>query len=199
MRQCRISCQIEPLPKALPPELSPVLAWTIWEGVTNVIRHSRAQHCLIRLNWENETVVAEVINDGGREGRAESASARPGLGLAGLRERVTALGGRLEAGLLPWPDKDRFRLWVELPLQSRVQTARAQLVGTAMIRMLSVSSRFLSSACRACPCGTDNGDYRCGDVQYAQTPRAPSLVGEMLSVDLYTVVFLTATMLSVQH
>ena len=96
------------------------------EGVTNVIRHSRAQHCLIRLTWENETVGIEVINDGGREGRAESASARPGLGLAGLRERVTALGGRMEAGLLPLSDKDRFRLWVGLPLQSRAQPERAQ-------------------------------------------------------------------------
>lgn len=121
-----ISCQIEPLPKALPPELSAVLAWTVREGVTNVIRHSRAQHCLIRLTWENETVGAEVINDGGREVRADGLSAHPGLGLAGLRERVTALGGRVEAGLLPWSDKDCFRLWVELPLQSRAQTERAQ-------------------------------------------------------------------------
>ena len=67
-----------------------------------------------------------MINDGGREGRADALSARPGLGLAGLRERVTALGGRMEASLLPWSDKDRFRLWVELPLQSRAQTARTQ-------------------------------------------------------------------------
>jgi two-component system, NarL family, sensor histidine kinase DesK len=111
-----IDAQIEPLPEALPPEISAVLAWTVREGVTNVIRHSRAQHCLIRLTQENGRVGAEVINDGGAHARAESASGLPGSGLAGLRERVTALGGRLEAGPLTLPGKERFRLYVELPL-----------------------------------------------------------------------------------
>src|SRR3989454_7036133 len=114
-----INSQIEPLIEALPPETSAVLAWTVREGVTNVIRHSRAQHCLIRLTQENGHVCAEVINDRGREVRAESASGRPGLGLGSMHERVSALGGRMEAGPLPLPGKERFRLWVELPLQGR--------------------------------------------------------------------------------
>ena len=121
-----IDAQIEPLPEALPPEISAVLAWTMREGVTNVIRHSRAQHCLIRLTQENGRVGAEVINDGGAHARAESASGLPGSGLAGLRERVTALGGRMEAGPLTLPGKERFRLYVELPLQSRAQAQRVQ-------------------------------------------------------------------------
>ena len=121
-----IDAQIEPIPEALPFELSAVLAWTVREGVTNVIRHSRAQHCLIRLAQENERVWAEVINDGVRQERTESASGRPGLGLVGLRERVTALGGRMEAGSLTLPGKERFRLYVELPLQRRAQAQIAQ-------------------------------------------------------------------------
>src|SRR5229473_3226320 len=79
-----INYQIEPNTLILPPETSAVLAWTVREGVTNVIRHSRARHCEITLIQGNGTVGAAVINDGGREARAESPSGRPGLGLAGL-------------------------------------------------------------------------------------------------------------------
>ena len=82
-----------------------------------MIRHSRAQHCLIRLTQENGRVWAEVINDGAKQERVESIPVRPGLGLAGLRERVSALGGRMEAGPLDATGKEGFRVQVELPMQ----------------------------------------------------------------------------------
>ena len=111
-----IDYQIEPNTLALPPETSAVLAWTVREGVTNVIRHSRARHCEITLIQGDGTVGAQVINDGGREARAESPSARPGLGLAGLRERVSTLGGYMEAGPLMLAGKEHFHVHVELPI-----------------------------------------------------------------------------------
>jgi len=116
-----IDSQIEPNTLALPPETSAVLAWTVREGVTNVIRHSRARHCEITLLQGNGTVGAEVINDGGRAARAESQSRRPGLGLAGLRERVSALGGRMEAGPHTLSGKEHFRVRVELPIHPGVE------------------------------------------------------------------------------
>ncbi len=115
-----IDVRLEPIIEALPPEISAVLAWTVREGVTNVIRHSRARHCEITLTQGDGTVGAEVINDGGRAARAESQSRRPGLGLAGLRERVSALGGRMEAGPLTLSGKEHFRVRVELPIQPGV-------------------------------------------------------------------------------
>jgi two-component system, NarL family, sensor histidine kinase DesK len=116
-----IDSQIEPNTLVLPPETSAVLAWTVREGVTNVIRHSRARHCEIMLIQGNGTVGAEVINDGGREACAESPSGRPGLGLAGLRERVSALGGRMQAGPLTLSGKEHFRVRVELPIHPGVE------------------------------------------------------------------------------
>ena len=113
-----INLRLEPLIEALPPETSAVLAWTVREGVTNVIRHSHAQHCLIRLTQENGRACAEVINDGDVLPHAESATGQ-GFGLAGLRERVSALGGHLEVGLLTLSGTEHFRVYVELPLQSR--------------------------------------------------------------------------------
>ena len=111
-----IEYQIEPNTIALPSETSAVLAWTVREGVTNVIRHSRARHCEITLIQGDGTVGAEVINDGGREARAKSPTGRPGLGLAGLRERVSTLGGYMESGPLTLSGKEHFRVHVELPI-----------------------------------------------------------------------------------
>jgi two-component system sensor histidine kinase DesK len=119
-----ITYEIAPPPGALPPEIAAVLAWTVREGVTNVIRHSRAHVCRIRLTQPPGAVGVEVINDGGPRPDPPSAERR-GLGLAGLQERVTALGGQMEVGPLHQGGGDEFRLWVELPLSHRLTGPRA--------------------------------------------------------------------------
>ncbi len=110
-----IDAQIESLKEVLPPAFDAALAWTVREGVTNIIRHSRARQCRIHLTKKNGAVMAEVLNDGGQREQVES-TVRPGLGLAGLRERVSALGGRMEAGPLTLSGKEHFRVRVELPV-----------------------------------------------------------------------------------
>jgi two-component system sensor histidine kinase DesK len=68
----------------VPTELRELFAWTVREGVTNVIRHSGARSCEVRLTAQS----AEVVDDGSGPDHA------PGLGsgLAGLRERASAVG-----------------------------------------------------------------------------------------------------------
>lgn len=73
-----------------------VLAWTVREASTNVIRHSGAERCAIRLRDEAGIVALEVSDDG--RGGAAGGDGRGGAGLAGLAERVERGGGRLEAG-----------------------------------------------------------------------------------------------------
>ena len=111
-----IDGEIDPIRQALPPAIDAALAWTVREGVTNVIRHSRARRCHIRVIHQNGQACVEVLSEGGRREQAES-TARPGLGLAGLRERVSALGGRIEAGPLALQGREHFRVHVELPLE----------------------------------------------------------------------------------
>lgn len=120
-----ITAQIASLKEILPPAFDAALACTVREGVTNVIRHSRARQCSIYLTHRNGTVEAEVLNDGG-ERKPEEKTARQGLGLAGLRERVSPLGGCLEAGPLLLQGKEHFRLSVELPFQGQGETATFQ-------------------------------------------------------------------------
>ena len=103
------------------PALDTILAWTIREGVTNVIRHSRARQCLIQLVRNQGMAEAMILNDGDqRDTRASQ-----GNGLSGLRERVAALGGTMEAGTLDVSGKEQFRLWIAMPLQDRRETREA--------------------------------------------------------------------------
>jgi two-component system, NarL family, sensor histidine kinase DesK len=76
-----------------PAPVDSLLAWTVREGVTNVLRHSRAHHCEISLS-SNDTGFTVAIVDDGVGGVANAG----GSGLHGLRERVGAAGGRVDAG-----------------------------------------------------------------------------------------------------
>jgi two-component system sensor histidine kinase DesK len=89
------------------------LAWCLREAVTNVVRHSGARHCQVRLIQRGGELSIEVSDDGhglpgGTSGGALDGAAGPagapagapaaGHGLHGMSERVTALGGRLSFG-----------------------------------------------------------------------------------------------------
>jgi two-component system, NarL family, sensor histidine kinase DesK len=69
-----------------------LFAWAVREGVTNVVRHSGASWCGVRLS----ATCVEVRDDGRGPGPAGG-----GSGLAGLRARAAAGGARLETGTSP--------------------------------------------------------------------------------------------------
>ena len=75
----------------VPSHLRELFAWTVREGVTNVIRHSGATRCEVRLGPD----AAEVVDDGdgAQASVVDSAEGRSGSGLVGLRERAAAVGG----------------------------------------------------------------------------------------------------------
>jgi two-component system sensor histidine kinase DesK len=113
-----ISPTIEQATGELPPKLDAVLAWTLREGITNVIRHSRARRCLVRLSQEQDTIQLEILNDRGLTDETAGHLCTQGSGLCGLRERVGVLGGAMEATPLSIAGTAHFRLRVEVPLQA---------------------------------------------------------------------------------
>ncbi len=119
-----IDCRVEAPGDALPAEVDTVLAWTVREGVTNVIRHSHARHCNIRISKQGGSVRAEVLNDG----YAEEAIAMhgSGSGLSGLAERLAVQGGRIEAGPSAFENRPGFRLGVEIPFKGGQTQDEAQ-------------------------------------------------------------------------
>lgn len=93
----------------LPSDVEALLAWTVREGTTNVIRHSAARSCRVSIEPGLASAAAEIRDDG-RCPPADGAAG--GHGLAGLRERAQRLGGSVEAG--PHPDGG-FCLRVTVP------------------------------------------------------------------------------------
>ncbi|WP_416967607.1 sensor histidine kinase [Streptomyces sp. 4F14] len=96
----------------LHPAVDTVLATALREGVTNILRHSKARVCDIRAVREGESVRLVLVNDGVlTEGRT---AASHGSGLDNLRARADAVGGRLTAMVR---DDGRFRLVAKVPVR----------------------------------------------------------------------------------
>ena len=81
---------------ALSPEVDETLAWVLREAVTNVVRHSGAMRCHVKTAYDGDDVRLEVVD----EGTGAATAGVDGSGIAGLRERIAAVGGTLEAGEL---------------------------------------------------------------------------------------------------
>jgi two-component system sensor histidine kinase DesK len=96
----------------LPGPTDAVLGWVVREATTNVLRHSGARSVTVDLVGGPDEVTLTVTDDGTGPSAASS-----GAGLAGLAERVQALGGRLVAGPA---DGSGFRLTATLPLRATV-------------------------------------------------------------------------------
>jgi two-component system, NarL family, sensor histidine kinase DesK len=99
----------------LPPAVDALLAWTVREGSTNVVRHSGARNVTITVSVTADEVSAEIADDG--VGPAWDAAARPGghqgSGLSGLTERARTAGAEISTG--EGPGGKGFRLVVRVP------------------------------------------------------------------------------------
>jgi signal transduction histidine kinase len=90
----RVDLTVGGVPRPLPPQVQASVYRVTQEGIANAMKHSGARACRIRLEYEPDAVVIEVDDDGGQSPEPVGSQ----LGLAGIRERATILGGRVEAG-----------------------------------------------------------------------------------------------------
>ncbi|UVS78564.1 sensor histidine kinase [Actinokineospora sp. UTMC 2448] len=82
----------------------------VQESLTNIARHAAAATASVRIDHRPDTLVVRVDDDG----RATpDAAPVPGVGLLGMRERVTALGGSLSAAPR---SEGGFSVHAELPV-----------------------------------------------------------------------------------
>ncbi|MFJ8888678.1 sensor histidine kinase [Streptomyces sp. NPDC102402] len=125
LRAAGIECTVRGDGGRLPPTVQSALGWVVREAATNVLRHGDPQRCDIQLETGRDGVRLLVENDGVTPGRDVAPGG--GSGLPGLRERLAAVGGSLEAG----PTGDgRFHLAAAVPLPSPRNTAPSRLEKT---------------------------------------------------------------------
>lgn len=86
----------EPDLPPLPESLGVALFRVLQEALTNVMRHAEATAVTVRLAYEGSQVIMEVMDNGRGFDAGAPISGRMSLGLLGIRERATALGGACE-------------------------------------------------------------------------------------------------------
>ncbi|MFI5622947.1 sensor histidine kinase [Nocardioides sp. NPDC051685] len=99
----------------VPPEAERAAYAVVQEGLTNVLRHAGATHAevsVVRTGAASAAEMVVTVRDDGRGSDMSGKERRPGMGIVGMRSRVEALGGTLEAG----PEVRGFRLRASIPL-----------------------------------------------------------------------------------
>jgi signal transduction histidine kinase len=96
--------------RAVPASVDLAVYRIVQEALTNVARHARPAAAVVRLAYGADEVTVEVDDAGVHRSDGNGAA---GNGIAGMRERVAALGGDFSAG--PRPDAG-FRVKARLPL-----------------------------------------------------------------------------------
>jgi signal transduction histidine kinase len=107
-----VSVDIERATQPLSPAVEVVIYRVVQEALTNAARHAQASAVRVVVRGDDGHVRVEVTDDG----RGLSETASPHLGWLGMRERVAALGGRLDIGP---GDAGGVRLHAWIPLEGR--------------------------------------------------------------------------------
>jgi signal transduction histidine kinase len=115
-----VTVTVEGTAQPLPPDVDQAAYRIVQEALTNVSRHAGQACASVHLHYTPDTLSVQVDDDGAasRNGSGNGSGPRPGgpgLGLIGMRERVTALGGRLHAG---HRDGGGFQVRAELPARA---------------------------------------------------------------------------------
>jgi signal transduction histidine kinase len=120
-----VRLRVEGTPSPLPAGVDLSAYRIVQEALTNVVKHAGPARAQVVVGYRDHDVTVEVTDDGrgvtaptGDGGRGLTAptgddQARVGHGLIGMRERVAAFGGDLEAGPRP---SGGFRVAARLPL-----------------------------------------------------------------------------------
>lgn len=106
-----VTVEVDGSPRELPAEVDLAAFRIVQEAVTNVARHAGESSATIRVAYGKDDLTVQV-DDNGR-GATPGMISGGGSGIAGMRERTAALGGRLDAGPRPGGG---FRVRAQLPV-----------------------------------------------------------------------------------
>jgi signal transduction histidine kinase len=81
---------------SLPPGVDVSAYRIVQEALTNALKHAGPTEARVRIAYEDDAVVVEVVDEGGEP--PVSGVGGSGNGLVGIRERVALVGGEVQAG-----------------------------------------------------------------------------------------------------
>ncbi len=104
-----VELRVEGDPLPLPAGVDLTAYRLVQEGLTNALKHARAEQAQVLVRYDDGTIEVTVSDDGVGAGSGDGG----GHGLVGMRERVAVYGGELEAGPRP---EGGYRLRARLPV-----------------------------------------------------------------------------------
>ncbi|MGJ5828277.1 sensor histidine kinase [Streptomyces ossamyceticus] len=97
--QAEVECRVD-LPEG---EVSTIMATVLREAITNLLRHSKAEHCRIEFRGTSSgDLVLTIANDGVQKNATafrDPSDGSDGSGLGNLQFRLASIGGQLMSGL----------------------------------------------------------------------------------------------------
>lgn len=100
-------------PGALAPEAGHAVYRAVQESLTNAARYAPGSPVQVCLDWSVARLTVRVIDRGVAPGHTPLVGQGTGLGLAGMRERLRAVGGSVQAG----PSGAGWQVAVSVPTQ----------------------------------------------------------------------------------
>jgi signal transduction histidine kinase len=110
-----VDLEVTAAPEVIPPAIGHAGYRIVQEGLTNVLRHSTAEHACVRIGREEGALLVEVLDDGQP---STAAGTGGGHGLLGMHERAGALGGTCEAGRVPGGG---WRIRARIPIEGKAR------------------------------------------------------------------------------
>ena len=97
-----IDFQVRGFRGRLPSNMEVALYRVVQEALTNVVKHSRATSVLVSMRREDGLVIVTIKDNGHGFNMDEVMKSKErGLGLFGMRERMSTVGGELEINTTP--------------------------------------------------------------------------------------------------
>jgi two-component system sensor histidine kinase/response regulator len=112
--QIPVTFEVDQALYELPDIYNITLYRTLQEALTNIVKHAQARQVWVELSLEDDEIMLTIQDNG--QGFDTSQAQSNGIGLAGLRERLTLVGGSLQ--ISSNPDRGTI-LSARLPLLER--------------------------------------------------------------------------------
>ncbi|WP_082876133.1 sensor histidine kinase [Nocardia pseudobrasiliensis] len=94
-----VELRVSGTPVTCPALLQTTIYRIVQESLTNVVKHAHTNRARVEMRWADTELTVSILDDGpDAEAAPDTGASGSGMGLAGIRERVSLFGGRFEAG-----------------------------------------------------------------------------------------------------